>query len=384
MCRVAEEDKCAKSSNPVLLYGNGVNLVAGCHSALSQEKVKANFVKWENGERKLTEEFISKCRNLRPTFAHHALLSMAEHFSAFYTTNYDFAMEQASRGCASHPKVLHIHGDAKDADQCIYFPCQYKEAVEHLEIIGSSKLETWHKEFLSKEVHVVGLNFGLDEKILYTLLQKRWHALQELESFEWTGKHSRIFVWLMRDEENPADFDYRAAMLRSLSVTVIPVPVYKGDYKTAWECLSGKLLMHLNGIHHQYCGESDVLKLSRDDKHITTGLNVSYSSEPDLKYPDWCLMWVGKTTFEKQNNRTHWLFYCNLPGQTTMWRVNRTFITPYVMNGDSYFYLDYRNGTLYARGKSYSSPVPVAQCISVPDIKTFDSYILHPFISSEK
>ena len=77
-------------------------------------------------------------------------------------------------------------------------------------------------------------------------------------------------------------------------------------------------------------------------------------------------------------------FYCNLPGQTTLWRVERTFITPYVMNGDSYFYLDYRNGTLYARGESYSSPVPVAQCISVPDIKTFDSYILHPFISSEK
>lgn len=377
-------DKANGSTERILLFGNGVNLIAKSHSSLSQESVKANFVKWENGERKLTEDFISKCQDLRPTFAHHALLALAGHFSAFYTTNYDFAMERASYRRAPQQKVLHIHGDAMDADQCIYFSCQYDEAVEYLEIIGSSELQTWHKEFLSKEVHVVGLNFGPDEKILYTLLQKRWLELQKLESFQWTGKHSRIFVWLMRDEENPGDFDYRAAMLRSLSVTVIPVPVYKGDYKSAWECLTGKLLMHLNGIHHQYCGESDVLKLSRDDKHITTGLNVSYSCEPDLKYPDWCLMWVGKTTFEKQNNRTYWLFYCNLPGQTTSWRVDRAFITPYVMNGDSYFYLDYRNGTLYARGKSYSTPVPVAQCISVPDIKTFDSYILHPFISSEQ
>ena len=377
-------DNANGSTKRILLFGNGVNLVAKSHAALSQENVKAVFVKWENGERKLTEDFISKCQDLRPTFAHHALLALEKHFSAFYTTNYDFAMERAFCGRSSHPKVMHIHGDATDADQCIYFPSQYDESVEHLEISGSSELQTWHMEFLSKEVHVVGMTFGSDEKILYTLLQKRWHELQKLESFQWTGKQSRIYVWLMRDEENPGDFDYRAAMLRSLSVTVIPVPVYKGDYKTAWECLIGKLLMHLHGIHHQYCGESEVLRLSCDDKHITTGLNVSYSSEPDLKYPDWCLMWVGKTTFEHQNNRTYWLFYCNLPGQTAMWRVERTFIAPYVMNGDSYFYLDYRNGTLYARGESHPSPVPVAQGISVPDIKTFDSYILHPFISSEK
>lgn len=377
-------DNVHGSLNRILLFGNGVNLVAGCHSALSQEKVKANFVKWENGERKLTEEFISKCQNLRPTFAHHALLALEKHFSAFYTTNYDFAMERALCGRSFHPKVMHIHGDATEADQCIYFPSQYKEAIEHLEISGSSEFQTWHKEFLSKEVHVVGMTFGADEKILYTLLQKRWYELQKLESFQWTGKQSRIYVWLMRDEENPGDFDYRATMLRSLSVTVLPVPVYKGDYKAAWECLIGKLLMHLYGIHHQYCGESDVLRLSCDDKHITTGLNVSYSCEPDLKYPELCLMWVGKTTFEKQNNRTYWLFYCNLPGNTALWRVDRTFIAPYVMNGDSYFYLDFRNGALYARGESPFPPVPVAQCISVPDIKTFDIYILHPFISSEK
>ena len=369
------------STKRILLFGNGVNLVAKSHAALSQENVKAVFVKWENGERKLTEDFISKCQDLRLTFAHHALLALEKHFSAFYTTNYDFAMERAFCGRSSHPKVMHIHGDSTEADQCIYFPSQYKEAVEHLEISGSSELQTWHKEFLSKEVHVVGMTFGSDEKILYTLLQKRWHELQELESFEWTGKQSRIYVWLMRDEENPGDFDYRAAMLRSLSVTVIPVPVYMGDYKTAWECLIGKLLMHLHGIHHQYCGESDVLKLSRDDKHITTGLNVSYSSEPDLKYPDWCLMWVGKTTFEHQNNRTYWLFYCNLPGQTTLWRVDRAFIAPHVLHGDSCFYLDYRNGTLYAMQDSTSAPVQIAQCIYVPDIRMFDYYILHPFIS---
>lgn len=127
-----------------MLIGNGVNLVAGCHSALSQKSVKANFVKWENGERKLTEEFIGKCRDLKPAFAHHALLTLGKFFLAFYTTNYDFAMERALRGRTSHPKVLHIHGDAKDADQCIYFPCQYDEAVEHLEIIGRSELQTWH------------------------------------------------------------------------------------------------------------------------------------------------------------------------------------------------------------------------------------------------
>lgn len=374
-------DNANGSTKRILLFGNGVNLVAKSHSSLSQENVKAKFVKWENGEHKLTDEFISKCQDLRPTFAHHALLALEKHFSAFYTTNYDFAMERASRRQSPQLKVFHIHGDAMDADQCIYFPCQYKEAVEHLEIIGSSVLQTWHKEFLSKDVHVVGLNFGLDEKILYTLLQKRWHALQELESFRWTGKLSRIYVWLMRDEENPGDFDCRADMLRSLSVTVIPVLVYKGDYKTAWECLIGKLLMHLHGVHHQYCGESDILNLSRDDKHITTGLNVSYSSEPDLKYPDWCLMWVGKTTFEKQNKRTYWLFYCNLPGRTALWRVARAAIAPHVLNGDSYFYLDYRNGGLYAMQDATSAPVQIAQCIYVPDIRMFDYYILHPFIS---
>lgn len=369
------------SSNRILLFGNGVNLVAGCHSALSQQNVKANFIKWENGKRKLTEEFFSRCQNLRPTFAHHALLALEKYFSAFYTSNYDFAMERAFSGRTSHPKVLHIHGDAKDADQCIYFPDQYKEAVEHLKIIGRSELQTWHKEFLSKEVHVVGLTFGPDEKILYTLLQKRWHELQNREDFQWPGNKNRIYVWLMRDEENPGDFDYRAALLRSLSVSVIPVPVHKGDYVAAWECLIGKLLMHLGGIHHQYCGQSNVLKLSCDDKHITTGWNVSYVCEPDLKYPDWCLMWVGKKTFEEKDDKTYWLFYCNIPGQTSLWRVDRASIAPYVLNGESYFYLDYRNGVLYARQASTSAPLQIAQCIHVPDIRMFDHYILHPDIS---
>ena len=382
MCGAAEEKECANQSKPVLLFGNGVNLVAGCHSALSQQSVKANFIKWENGNCKLTEEFISKCRDLRPTFAHHALLALQKEFSAYYTTNYDFAMERAFCSRTSHPKVLHIHGDAMETDQCIYFPDQYKEAVEHMEIIGNSELQTWHKEFLSKEVHVVGLTFGPDEKVLYTLLQKRWHKLQEQESFKWPGNKNRIYAWLMRDEENPGDFEYRAALLRSLSVSVIPVPVHKGDYVAAWECLIGKLLMHLSGIHHQYCGQSNVLKLSRDDKHITTGLNVSYVCEPDLKYPDWCLMWVGKQTFEDQCNKTYWLFYCNIPGQTSLWRVDRASIAPYVLNGESYFYLDYRNGVLYARQASTSAPLQIAQCILVPDIRMFDHYIFHPHISA--
>ena len=69
-------DNANGSTKRILLFGNGVNLVAKSHSALSQENVKAVFVKWDNGERKLTEDFISKCQDLRPTFAHHALLAL--------------------------------------------------------------------------------------------------------------------------------------------------------------------------------------------------------------------------------------------------------------------------------------------------------------------
>ena len=359
----------------VLLFGNGVNLVADCHSWLRSERVKNFFVDSSSGKQKLSSCFFEQCKKIRPTFVHHGLVALERHFSAFYTTNYDFAMERALCHETAHRKVLHIHGDALEKEQCIYAVEEYNEAAGHMHCIRSGGLETWHVTFLNAEVHVVGFNFAAEETLLYNLLRERRSRLLSREDFAWRGKDKRIYAWLMYEIDNPGDIEYRVSLLQGLSVTVIPIPVHQKNYAVAWECLLGKLLLHLHGIH-SYRGQSCVLNLSCDDKHITTGMNVSYACEPDLKYPDCCLMWIGKKNFDAHASQRYWLFYCNMPEKTTLWRIDKSVLSPYLqVKEEARFYLDISRGLLYAGVEFQASPIPIAHCLRIDDMTSFDDFI---------
>lgn len=364
------------NSKPIIVVGNGVNLVAGRNADLSYNKVWEKYTCESDGEKRLKPEFFEKCGNLRPSFAHYALASLSHYVDSYFTTNYDHALEAALDCEVDYPtpEVVHLHGSYKNSSSCVFFPHEYDSKLEEI------KKASWYFDFIEskREIHLCGLALHSTEKTLYHLLNERRKRLKELGDFE-DGGLKRVYAWLTFETKDREETEKLADALRDLSVHPLLIQVHDGDYISAWETLIGRMLLRFEKIFVSRC-DSKKLKHSKTPQCVTRNMNVSYASEVCLKYPDCCRMSIQFDTLAKHKDSENWLFCCEIERKYYLWKISLSelfqIVGPTENEGSFSFYLNYRNGSLCHCSEKQDSDVRlVTHCSSVANMVEFDELV---------
>lgn len=360
----------------MLLLGNGVNLVAGRNSHLLMSAVEVNY----HTEDGIPEaKFFKDCRQLRPTFVHYALAALRDKVDGYYTTNYDYAMERSlysgclkpKKGQAS-TKVIHIHGEAKKPDACIFTEAQY------LRELISIESKDWYRSFMSQEIHICGLALRQTELLLYHILRERRRKIEEMSDFEYKDTIKPIYAWLTYTEAQKEETERLADSLRGLSVRPVLVPVHGDDYVSAWQYLIGCLMMHLSRIHVS-SADSRKIKAAKNPQSVSRGLNVSYSSVPCLKYPERVHIKIRRKTLQNHAHQKYWFFYCEIDLKLYIWQLPiedlLRFSSPDQRESYFHLYLNYTQGAVYyAPRHSRQIAYPVATCTRISNALDFDHF----------
>lgn len=361
-----------KRTGRIMLLGNSVNLVAGKNSHLRYESVLKTYAKND----KLDKEFFKECLALEPSFVHHALSELNKKVDAYLTTNYDRAMEKALKLKFSKvknvaPSVHHMHGEASNPEECIFFESDYKRALSDIH------KNDWYADFQQNEIHIVGLTLRKEELVLYLLLEDRRQKIAALPDFEYDNTIKPVYAWLTYEEHEKADTEQLAEKLMALSVVPILIPVYDKDYISAWERILGKFMLHCQKIHVSKA-ECKALRSAKTPQQSTRGKSISYSSSRSLKYPERVHIKIAKSSLRKHSNKSHWYFYCEIDLQPRIWCVPMVDLLQ-IESCDSslghiHLYLDYRTGELYAKTLHNESPAEkVLTCTSVQDSQIPDT-----------
>ena len=357
----------------LLLVGNGINLVARSHSRVSyiellRKAAALKGIKISSQDdidvihRKLADyaenhsnddsyaEIYPELAALRPTYAHHLLAALRCYFTRILTLNFDAAMERAlglkaPRGesplhnipTLKKSKVCHIHGSvnrvAPKESKCIIAPSSYRSALtlfpenlpESLVLDQDNVFNMpWFYAFMTHEVHICGAALHDNELLLWRVFQLRQQWInQQVGNAVW---NNRIYVYLFQRPSEKDAIKRLADKLRSLSVVPIIIPVRRGmrsdsGFNAAWECLVGKLFIHLQNVHMYYDSLQE-LPLGKAPYARSVNRNVSISQSVDLKYPDQCVMFVPykKLKSDKLCGKS-WLFYCGIEKRTYFWRL---------------------------------------------------------------
>lgn len=361
----------SKRTGRILLLGNGVNLVAGRNGHLGYQAVLDTYVR--NG--RLEEAFFKECRALCPTFVHYALAELYREVDAYYTTNYDMAMEKAlklklSKKYNDGHWVHHLHGEAGNPEECIFFRSDYERALRDIE------KQEWYKVFQQNEVHIVGLALRKEELVLYHMLEERRKRITALADFEYDQTIKPVYAWLTYEEHEKADTEQLAKRLIDLSVVPILIPIYDKDYISAWERILGKFMLHCKKIHISKA-ECKALKSARTPQQATRNLNISYSATRCLKYPNRVHIKIAKSSLRRHSDRSHWYFYCEIDLQPHIWRVSMSSLFQleknYSHSRNIHLYLDYSTGKLYAKKQQTSAELIILTCTRVKDVKELEA-----------
>ena len=340
----------------VLLIGNGVNLVASCNAKLNNNGLCERFPQpEEEADRRETRpnnEFFVLCKQLAPTFVHHALAALDSYFSAILTTNYDFAMERALGVTENSERVFHLHEDANSPDMCIYTEQDYRDVAGLLgnEIIIQGQPVDWRGLLCSEEVHICGHSLKETELLLYKTFEYRNKLIVSKPDFDWNSEQNRIYAWLFYEGQGIEEKRI-AAKLRTLRVTpiLIKVPMVRksADYVAAWETLLGKLTLHLNNVH-VHRGISSKFQGGKSSNALTRNLNVSAAFEQSLKYPGRCCVSVPEKKLKHLKKTQPWLLFCELEGRIYLWKIDSARLKELIAKHSSCnFYLNYKTGMLY-------------------------------------
>ncbi len=382
LCSVIEMSAMSKR---VLLIGNGVNLAASCNAWLNNnglcERFSQSAEEAESQETRPNNEFFALCKQLAPTFVHHALAALDSHFSAILTTNYDFAMERALGVAENSERVFHLHEDANSPDMCIYTEQDYRDTAHLLgnEIIIQGRPVDWRSLLCTEEVHICGHSLKETELLLYKTFEYRKKLILSKPDFDWSSEQNRIYAWLFYEGKGVAEKRI-AAKLRDLRVTpiLIKVPTVRksADYIAAWELLLGRLSLHLNNVH-VHRGLSSKFKGGKSRNGLTRGLNVSAAFEPSLKYPDRCCVSVPDKKLKRLKKSQPWLFFCELKGLVFLWKIEAKVLSELITKHSSTnFYLNYKTGTLYQVKAESPIARKVATCTKINTAFEFDSLVV--------
>ena len=372
-------------SKRILLIGNGVNLVASCNEKLKNDGLCERFPQPEeaadNQEKRPNNEFFVLCKELAPTFVHHALAALDSYFAAILTTNYDFAMERALGVTENSRRVFHLHEDANSPDMCVYTVQDYRDTAHLLgnEINIQGKMTDWRHWLCSEEVHICGHSLKETELLLYQAFEYRNKQILSKPDFDWNSEQNRIYAWLFYEGKG-IDEKRITAKLRSLRVTpiLIKVPTVRksADYVAAWETLLGKLTLHLNNVH-VHRGISSKFQGGKSSNALTRNLNVSAAFEMSLKYPGRCCVSVPEKKLKHLKKSQPWLFFCELEGRIYLWKIDSAILKELIAKHSSCnFYLNYKTGTLYQLVGASTVARNVAICTPVASITEFDSLVI--------
>lgn len=369
----------------VLLIGNGVNLAASCNAKLNNNGLSERFPQPAgdsgNQVKRPNNEFFALCKQLAPTFVHHALAALDSYFAAILTTNYDFAMERALGVTENSKRVYHLHEDANYPDMCIYTEQDYRDTAHLMgnEICIQGKLPDWRGLLCSEEVHICGHSLKETELLLYKTFEHRNKLILSKPDFDWNSEQNRIYAWLFYEGKGLEEKRI-AAKLRTLRVTpiLIKVPTVRkwADYVAAWETLLGKLTLHLNNVH-VHRGMSSKFQGGKSRNSLTRNLNVSAAFETSLKYPGRCCVSVPEKKLKHLKKSQPWLFFCELEGRVYLWKIDSTILKELIAKHSSYnFYLNYKKGTLYQLVGEATVARNVASCTPVDSISEFDTLVV--------
>lgn len=367
------------------MIGNGVNLVASCNKILKNDGVCERFPQTSEVssfcEKRPNAEFFSLCKNLAPTFVHHALAALDSYFAAILTTNYDFAMERALGVSENSKRVFHLHEDANSPDMCIYTEQDYSDVAELLgnEIIIHGQPVDWRGLLCSEEVHICGHSLKETELLLYQTFEYRNKFILSKPDFDWNSEENRIYAWLFYEGKGTEEKRI-ADKLRTLRVNpiLIKVPMVRksADYVAAWEALLGRLSLHLNNVH-VHRGLSGKFKGGKSRNGLTRGLNVSAAFVPSLKYPDRCCVTVPEKKLKSLKKSQSWLFFCELGERVFLWQIDAFILSNLITNHSlTNFYLKYKTGELYQVKAESAVARKIAICTKINDVCEFDSFIV--------
>ena len=372
-------------SKRILLIGNGVNLVASSNEKLKNDGLCERFPQPSETaymqEKRPNDKFFELCKELVPTFVHHALASLDSYFAAIMTTNYDFAMERALGGSENSKRVFHLHEDANSPDMCIYTEQDYRD-VAHLlgnEVRIQGQAVDWRSWLCTEEVHICGHSLAETELLLYQAFEYRKKRILSKPDFDWNSEQNRIYAWLFYEGKGINEKRI-AAKLRSLRVTpiLIKVPTVRksADYVAAWETLLGKLTLHLNNVH-VHRGISSKFQGGKSSNALTRNLNVSAAFEQSLKYPGRCCVSVPEKKLKHLKKTQPWLLFCELEGRIYLWKIDSARLKELIAKHSSCnFYLNYKTGILYQLVGEATVARKVASCDSVRSIFEFDSLVV--------
>lgn len=372
-------------SKRILLIGNGVNLVASSNEKLKNDGLCERFPQPSETaykqEKRPNDKFFELCKELVPTFVHHALASLDSYFAAIMTTNYDFAMERALGVSENSKRVFHLHEDANSPDMCIYTEQDYID-VAHLlgnEVRIQEQAVDWRSLLCTEEVHICGHSFAETELLLYRAFEYRKKRILSKPDFDWNSEQNRIYAWLFYEGKGVAEKRI-AAKLRDLRVTpiLIKVPTVRKtvDYVSAWELLLGRLTLHLNNVH-VHRGVSCKFKGGKSRNGLTRELNVSAAFETSLKYPNRCCVSVPEKKLKRLKKSQPWLFFCELEGHVFLWKIEPTVLSELITKYSSTnFYLNYKTGALYQVKAESSVTRKVETCTKINTVSEFDSLVV--------
>lgn len=382
MTTTSDSQRKIASKQRIFVLGNGVNRVAGRNKDLAPQYIKENYCEVENGKEKLSDLFMDRCMEIKPSFVHRFLASLQPHIACYCTTNYDYAMEDALYVSKNSPIVHHIHGEANDRDHCIYTPKQYQEAVDYLKSIkitvGSEECR-WFELMLNHEVHICGLTMEQNEKLLYYILHYRRQQLLQRADFDIDTSIKPIYAWLTYTPEEKEQTLRLAEYLRGLSVRPVLIPVYENDFVAAWERIIGKMTLMFSAIHISR-DESTALAQAARPQGKTVKRNCSYSCVPDFKYPERCFIKILNSTLAEKSDKKNWCFYCELPAGLYLWYLPLHELLQLTVEGrkDEYIqlYLNFTNGSLYFAPYGSTAPARlITTCIQLPDIESFEQIL---------
>lgn len=357
----------------ILLLGNSVNLVAGKNVHLKYQSVIDNFVV----DNQLQPSFFSECRKLSPTFVHHALSELRKHVVAYYTTNYDYAMEIALKPkfpdkSEKIPPVKHIHGEANKPNECVFFDADYTRLLAELQH------KDWYDGFHRNEIHIVGLSLRKEERVLYYLMQERRDKIEALPDFKYDNTIKPIYAWLTYEEHEKQETEKLAENLRKLSVVPILIPIYNKNYISAWEQILGKFILHCNNIHVSKA-ECKALKSAKTPQLSTRNLNINYSASRCLKYPERVHFKILKPSLHRHSTKAQWYFYCEIDLCPRIWSVPICSLlqiaNSYPHSRHIHLYLDYREGTLFAKNTPNApTATEILTCTAIQGSQIPDTY----------
>lgn len=393
-------------NRPLLLIGNSINLVAKCHKNISYRNVLKKIIKGydmkaaphssiselhrliadyeeTHPNTEPFEKLMEQLQGLRPTQAHHLLATLSSRFYKILTLNFDYAIEKALHISPCHTgedpvkiiplikrgqTVCHIHGSIgspKKKGSCILSPKAYDTALrlfpeslpENFSEEPGADECPWWQDFITKEVHICGASLGEDEIILYHVLELRmeWIKKQPNRATPWTN---RIYAYLFETPKDRKSGAVKRVASKLLSLRVHPIIIPVRDvsadvssFNSAWEILICKLILHCNRI----CVFPDALQklpLTKRATDRTRRYNVSLSTVPDLKYPDYYVFTPAMKMLNTALSQgiKQWLFYVIKDTKPLYWWVNLSELLTYAKNielpeGMS-FYLDSQSGRL--------------------------------------